>query len=308
MEHEQQWTGPIYGQRGILAHDGERAQCHICGDYFGNLGGHITQVHGIPPEEYKELFGLNATTGLIGPALKEVRRQEADVRKTTPAYQRFVEAGERARSTLSKEERSGKGRRLRLQQRLDPRVQTARRNALARANEALRQRKEAGLYQPVGWGDRDPKEISARGRARFQELLKDPNWREAFSKKVSEARGGRLQVTCVICGKLFTEPHSHRRKKTCSADCLHALRQQQIAEQKAAVADDRARRLAEGRALGKLREEQAITYEEVARRTGFSSSHVSRIERGLNVPSDEALEKIAIALGGERPKRRDHAA
>jgi transcriptional regulator with XRE-family HTH domain len=42
----------------------------------------------------------------------------------------------------------------------------------------------------------------------------------------------------------------------------------------------------------------------LARRSGLSASHVSRIERGLNVPSDEALDRIAAALGVESPVKR----
>ena len=297
------WNGPIFGQRGVLADDGERAQCHICGGYFGNLGGHATQVHGVEPDEYKELFGLNVTTGLIGPALKELRRREGEARKDTPAYQRFVTAGVRARATLAPEQRSHRGRRLRLEQRLNPRVQAARRAALARANDVLRKRKEAGLYQPVGWGGRDAKEVSAKGHARLAELRADPAWREAFARKVSEARGGRLKVTCVICGAVFTEPQSHRRKKTCGPACLTELRRRTAAERQAATAEGRAARIAEGIALGRLRRERNLSVERLAAITGLSAAHVSRVERGLNVPSGDALHRMAAALATEPQAR-----
>ena len=291
------WDGPIHGQRGVLADDGERAQCHICGNFYGNLGGHATQVHGIGPDEYKAYFGLNATTGLVGPALHEVRLRESEVRKQTPAYQRFVEAGKRARAQLTPEQRSSKGRRLRLQQRLNPNVQAARKAALAKANEVLRQRKEAGLHKPAGWAGRDPKVVSARGHARLAELRKDPAWREAFARKVSEARGGRLSVTCVVCGTVFVEPQSHKRKKTCGPACLEVLRKRMAAEAKAGRADDQAARTARGVALGRVRRERGLSIEKLAALSGLSSAHVSRVERGLNVPSEEALRRLAEALG-----------
>ena len=296
MDGDRVWDGPIHGRVGVLADDGERAQCHMCGDYFGNLGGHVSQVHGVEPDEYKELFGLNVTTGLIGPALKERRRREGEARKETPAYARFVAAGERARASLPPEQRSPRGRRLRLEQRLNPRVQAARRSALERANEVLRQRKEAGLYRPVGWGGRDPKEVSARGHARLAELRADPAWREAFARKVSEARGGRLKVTCVVCGTVFTEPQSHRRKKTCSPACLKELRRRLTAERQAAVTDDRQARIAAGVALGQRRRERGLSVERLAALSGLSAAHVSRVERGLNVPSAAALRRIGAAL------------
>ncbi len=295
---ERTWTGPIHGRLGVLADDGNCAQCHICGGYYGNLGGHVTQVHGVTPSDYKALFGLNATTGLIGPALKGIRRQEADVRKQTPAFAEFRAAGDRARSELTPEQRSPKGRRLRLQQRLSPKVQAARRAALARANEVLRQRKEAGLHTPAGWSGRDPKAISAKGHARLAELRTDPAWRDAFARKVSEARGGRLQVTCVVCGVVFTEPHSHRRRKTCSPACLTMLRASRAAGRQAAAAPDRDQRRTAGIGLGDVRRQRGWSIERLARQSGLSPAHVSRIERGLNTPSFAALGRLADALGG----------
>lgn len=298
MNRDRVWEGPVHGNLGVLADDGALAQCHICGEYFGNLGGHVSQVHGIAPEEYKAYFGLNATTGLLGPALKEIRQQQADARKLTPAYQRFMAAGAQARAAIPPEQRSTRGRRLRLQQRLDPKVQAARRASLERANEVLRERKAAGLYTPVGWGNRDPKEISARGHERLAELRRDPEWRAGFARKVSEARGGRLKVTCVVCGTVFAEPQSHRGRKTCSPECFQTLRLSLVEQRKSSTAADRANRQQLGIELGELRRKAGWSIEHLADRSGLSSAHVSRIERGLNVPSDKALEKIRVALDG----------
>lgn len=296
MDDDRLWTGPLFGRLGALTDDGERVQCHVCGDFFGNLGGHISQVHGLTPDDYKARFGLNATTGLIGPALKAARQREAEERKLTPDYARFVAAGERARATEPPGRRSTKGRRLRLEQRLDPKVQASRRAALARANEVLAQRRADGTYRPAGWAGRDPKEISSKGHARLKELRADPAWRETFARRVSEARGGRLQVTCVVCGTTFVEPHSHRRRKTCGPACRQTLRQRTNAERQAASADDKARRVALGTEFGRRRREQGLAIERLATLSGLSPAHVSRIERGLNVPSDAALARIAAVL------------
>jgi hypothetical protein len=67
--------GFVYGQIGVLASDGERVQCHICGKWFGHLGGHVKRAHDAEAADYKAEFGLNATTGLIGPALAKKRRE-----------------------------------------------------------------------------------------------------------------------------------------------------------------------------------------------------------------------------------------
>lgn len=296
MDHDRVWEGPIHGSLGVLADDGELAQCHICGEFFGNLGGHVSQVHGVTPDDYKAYFGLNATTGLLGPALKQIRQQQADARKTSDAYARFMAAGARARASIPHDQRSTRGRRLRLQQRLDPNVQAARRASLERANEVLRERKAAGLHTPAGWGDRDPKEVSARGHQKLAELRLDPEWRAGFSRKVSEARGGRLKVTCEVCGTVFAEPQSHRGRKTCSPECFHTLRRQLVDLRRDAAATDRAERQDRGLELGERRRLAGLSIEQMARLAGLSAAHVSRIERGLNVPSREALEKIISAL------------
>jgi len=298
VDRDRVWEGPIHGSLGVLADDGQLAQCHICGAYFGNLGGHVSQVHGIAPADYKAFFELNATTGLLGPALKEIRQQQADARKSSPAYARFMAAGARARAAVPEEQRSTRGRRLRLQQRLDPKVQAARRASLERANEVLRERKAAGLHTPAGWGTRDPREVSARGHQRLAELRRDPEWRAGFSRKVSEARGGRLKVTCVVCGTSFTEPQSHKGRKSCSPECFRQLRRGLIEARRDAAAPNRAERQHQGVELGLRRRQIGLSIEQVARAAGLSAAHVSRIERGLNVPSGEALEKIAAAIVG----------
>lgn len=46
-----------------------------------------------------------------------------------------------------------------------------------------------------------------------------------------------------------------------------------------------------------LRAEKKLTQEELAKRTNLSTSFISNLERGLNAPSFESLERLAKALG-----------
>src|ERR1700674_3720674 len=64
-----EWT-PVYGDLGVLAIDEDKAQCHACGRWFVNLALHAGRGHDLTAQEYKALFGLNRTAGLIGPALR----------------------------------------------------------------------------------------------------------------------------------------------------------------------------------------------------------------------------------------------
>jgi hypothetical protein len=142
-----------FGRIGVLADDGELAQCHICGEYFGNLGGHVSQIHGVAAKEYKVRFGLKAKTGLLGPALKELHRQQALARRQTTAFARFQEAGRRAQAAIPAEVRSAwtRGRSVSPELRLDPAMRAVRQANLEKANAVLQQRIADGTHQPSGW-------------------------------------------------------------------------------------------------------------------------------------------------------------
>lgn len=51
----------------IADHDGERIQCHVCGEFYTRLHRHV-RSHGYLPETYRNAFGLNVTTPLASPA------------------------------------------------------------------------------------------------------------------------------------------------------------------------------------------------------------------------------------------------
>jgi ribosome-binding protein aMBF1 (putative translation factor) len=294
MVSEERWDTPIHGRLGVLADDGERAQCHICGDFFGNLGGHVSQIHGVSPDEYKERFELKASTGLHGPALKELRRQQAEARIGTRGFANFQAAAQRAQAAISPDERSAwsRGRRARLEEQLDPARRAANEANLRKANDELQARRRAGTHREAGFGNRDPKEISALGHARIAELRADPAWRAEFAHKVSVARGGRLHVTCVVCGKTFAEPWSKKTRKTCGPECRRELSRRTAVERRQAVQNDPL-----GPALKSHREAAGLSQHRLAQLADISMSYVSLIERGRHRPSPEIVERLAAALG-----------
>ena len=56
-----------FGYMGALIFDGEsdKIQCHMCGQWFEALAGHIAREHGMNTFQYKEIVGLRQTTALI---------------------------------------------------------------------------------------------------------------------------------------------------------------------------------------------------------------------------------------------------
>lgn len=165
-----EWDGPIFGELGVLVHEDDRVQCHCCGRWFKNLASHAALAHGLTADEYHHVFGLKAHTALIGTALQQRRKELATprLRAYQPMHAHFV-------VDLTREERS-QLRRLqgcRLETRRDP------------AN-LEKWRRQLQLALP-----------------RLRELWQDPQFRERTSRRISEARGGRVEVTCAICGTPF---------------------------------------------------------------------------------------------------------
>jgi hypothetical protein len=51
--------GPIFGELVVLAEEGCRVQCHICGRWKKQLANHALYAHRVSPAEYRAIFGLN---------------------------------------------------------------------------------------------------------------------------------------------------------------------------------------------------------------------------------------------------------
>jgi hypothetical protein len=69
--------GQGYGYMGTIALSADRQfiQCHICGDLYAFLGGHLKAKHGTDAEAYKKEFGLSLGTALVGDKYREMRQQ-----------------------------------------------------------------------------------------------------------------------------------------------------------------------------------------------------------------------------------------
>lgn len=189
-----EWDGPIYGELGVLAVevDGDRVQCHACGVWFRFLANHVWRTHLLTADEYRAVFGLAAGHGLVSPTLAEKLRRQA-LRTLRPYYERAAELAH----SLTFEQRSAfmRGRKLRLETRLDPRWQAARRALGERQSERLRD-----WYQAL-----------------------DPAARAAHLARLGVPRP-RTPATCVVCGARFYSASHGPRAKTCGPDCARIHR------------------------------------------------------------------------------------
>ena len=210
------WDGPIFGQLGVLATDGTRVECHLCGLWFKLLASHVRQAHGFSGAAYRSLVGLKTRTALAGPSLRAVRHALAE--PTLKPYRERI--GQLARS-VSREERSArmKGRTLRLEARLDPAWQQSVKEAARRSGATRKPRYASGaLRMPHG----DPSVAGRKGAERRRELLRDPAYRAALAKKISDGRGGRVETSCTVCGATFRIPRSWiglGQGKVCGSEC-----------------------------------------------------------------------------------------
>lgn len=194
-----EWDGPIHGELGVLAvePDGSRVQCHACGRWFRFLASHVTQVHRLSADEYRALFGLRAQTGLMSPAMKERRREQ-----TAALLRRYAGAGLAVLRAMPAEEwrAINRGRRWRLEGRLDPRNRQS-------------------------WSERVGRD--GKATAQWRERLADPVFKARWARHLSEAQGGPAFVTCAVCGTVFRLKPSdaaRSRRHACSPECLARLK------------------------------------------------------------------------------------
>jgi len=141
-------------------------RCNACGAWFEALGGHIRRAHQLLADEYKAMFGLNAGTGLVSPAVRQ--RQQEIAREVFGAFWSTDTARFR-----TPEQRSASSRQpRRLQARIDPSNRQA-------WSERSRRRYAAGLWRPPGFSP----EAARKGAARMRELMQNPSYRAAFVAK-----------------------------------------------------------------------------------------------------------------------------
>jgi predicted transcriptional regulator len=75
MRYEQPtWQYSYFGTFGVLADDGYRVQCHICGDWWDALWTHARYSHGLTAADYRRAFGLAQSNKLAGPTFRQKRR------------------------------------------------------------------------------------------------------------------------------------------------------------------------------------------------------------------------------------------
>lgn len=209
---------PIYGELGVLTTFGNTVQCHACGEWYRNVGNHSWWTHGLPADAYRIIFGLRASTGLVGPVLRH-RLQE----QSRPHFKQYWDqAAERLRA-LTSDERSARvrGRRRPLEAALDPRNRAAWLNNSRRGGQKIRELWASGARQrpqplETGW---------RKALQRWQELLQDPDYRAELRRKLAAKRGRRARVACATCGEAFEVPRHLARgdqRRFCSTECLRS--------------------------------------------------------------------------------------
>src|SRR3990167_11305295 len=62
-----------FGFEGVLAMDGngDKIQCHLCGNWYEVLGNHLHREHNMKASDYKRLVGLRQNTALISEKVRE---------------------------------------------------------------------------------------------------------------------------------------------------------------------------------------------------------------------------------------------
>lgn len=220
------WDGPIYGEVGRLVIDGDRLECHACGNWFENLATHVRRSHDLLADEYKSIFGLKTSTGLTSPRLRSI---SASVGRKSMKH--INDNGLRRPPTPEQLSAINKGRSKRPEElrgelvfsekmRTDPDF----RRSIIRAQIERRGRRavefncvECGKPWIGAEGTRFRACESRTCRERSTARARSENLRRAVQER---AEAARVVLTCPICGKSFTRTKFWaEQRKTCSRLC-----------------------------------------------------------------------------------------
>lgn len=159
-----EWDGPIYGELGVFRTDGDKAECHVCGQWFGHLGGHVARAHDLTADEYRAIFGLRAKTKLIGPSLREKRLQnQSHLERVRPTRSSLLDLTPEQRSQTARMPR-------RLESRLDPKTVEAQRRGREQGGRTRRARYASGVWRPRVPPPEHMRMMRERAVARMTEL------------------------------------------------------------------------------------------------------------------------------------------
>ncbi len=186
---------PFIGDLGVLATDGVRAECHICGAYFGRLGHHVTVTHDVTADEYRALFGLNRGHGLAGPAYRDLMVANGK-RLANLGFKGFTLTTEQRRQYSSTRRDTPEAARRRV-----------------RNQRALDVVKACPICGETWIGDSWAKrELKTCGRAECLAALAGP--------QISAKRSApRFTTPCLICGADCLSVR-YQRRMTCGRACL----------------------------------------------------------------------------------------
>ena len=84
--------------KGEVVYDEEgKPICHICGRAFKKLASHAYNRHKISASDYKEMFGLNNTKGLIAESTREILREHSKNNYDKVVKENLIKKGENSR-------------------------------------------------------------------------------------------------------------------------------------------------------------------------------------------------------------------
>lgn len=164
----------MFGDLGVIVSDGVRVQCHVCGRWYKGVGSHAVKAHDMSADDYRAKFGLRYTTSLLG---------EESTAKLSRALVAAMDVNRLAaiRSTVT--DRFGKGRKRRLESKIDPNYQDAQAKAFAAMREGYERAKQDGLLPRPDATRLNTSDARAKARAT---RMSDPDKVAARNRQISE--------------------------------------------------------------------------------------------------------------------------
>lgn len=182
----------------------DRLVCDECGSSFVMLSSHLWQAHAISADDYRAARGIPGYVGLTATDLKQTKARNS-----------------RNRMNINPEKWA------------DIRAKGLAPDVRAKQGDTFRGRYRAGQYQLNL--EPPPEFFDGSGHAALAEKRQDPEFVEAWKKKVRGHRGGWIEQKCEVCGEPYGQYRSENRV-TCGAECAQTARTARLREARAAYA------------------------------------------------------------------------
>jgi hypothetical protein len=232
----------------LLSIGEEAVTCNICGRTMEQVGRHFAAIHGMDVRhrmthtERSHLYNLTQGERLISHRLRERLREIAIARDSGSQFDGHRTPETHLAATEAMRTLAPLRREVRKSQKQEEVIERFAQGALRATYEKHVRACRTSTCPQCGKEWTHPASTkrtfcsvacsqaaaSARCLEAAHRWMADPDRKTAWRKKLSDAKGGKKKLPCVICGTVFV--HKYPKQQTCSAACKSVLMSRNMKE------------------------------------------------------------------------------